>query len=174
MATRKINFGFLVCLLIIAFEGQTLSRARRTDRTRDRLTRSQTKNIARKQKQQALERHKQQLEKLKKQRGFGKSEKELMEQVLRATEEQWKAIKPKLDKVRSLKNRADVSIRMMGVGVMSGGSGIGGSSVGVKKGFGRGSEDHKECPGDNNIQYRYNQKADDRQAEGPAGSDDIL
>ena len=93
----------------------------------------------RKQKQQALERHKQQLEQLKKQTGLGKSERELMEQVLRATEEQWKAIKPKLNKVRKLKGRADVSIRLMSYGFSSGGGSMSGSSIGVKKGSGRGS-----------------------------------
>jgi len=142
MATRRINFGFLVCFLIATFVGQTLSQTRRTDRTRDRLTRSQTKNIARKQKQQELEqrRLRQKIEgQLKKQRGFGKSEKESMEQVLRATEEQWKAIKPKLNEVRKLKSRADVSIRLMRFGGMSSMSSMAGSSVGVKKGFGRGS-----------------------------------
>jgi chromosome segregation ATPase len=142
MATRKMNFGFLVCFLIATFVGQTLSQTRRTDRTRDRLTRSQTKNIARKQKQQELDqrRLRQEIEgQLKKQMGLGKSEKESMEQVLRATEEQWKAIKPKLNKVRKLKSRADVSIRLMRFGGMSSMSSMAGSSVGVKKGFGRGS-----------------------------------
>ncbi|MHC4494289.1 MAG: hypothetical protein ACYSYM_00535, partial [Planctomycetota bacterium] len=56
-----------------------------------------------------------------------------------ATEEQWKAIKPKLNKVRKLKDRADVSIRLMSVGVGGMSGVIGGSSVSVKKGVGRGS-----------------------------------
>ncbi|MFC1634018.1 hypothetical protein ACFL5Z_04190 [Planctomycetota bacterium] len=139
MATRKINFGFLVCFLIAVFVGQTLSQTRGYRRTKERSASRRLENMNRKQKQQALERHKQQLEQLKKQRGFSTSEKESMEQVLRATEEQWKAIKPKLNKVRKLKGRADVSIRLMSssVGGMSGV--IGGSSVGVKKGVGRGS-----------------------------------
>ena len=134
MVTRRINLGFLVCFLIAVFVGQTLSQTRGYRRTRERSASGRLENMNRKQKQEALERHKQQLEQLKKQTGFGKSEKESMEQVLRATEEQWKAIKPKLNKVRSLKSRADVSIRLTSFGV----GGISGSSVGVKKGFGRG------------------------------------
>jgi len=93
----------------------------------------------RKQRQQELDRRrlKQQLERqLKKQIGPAKNQVESMKQALRATEEQWKAIKPKLDKVRELRNRANVSIRLMCVG--GGVSGMGGSSV-VDKGFGRGS-----------------------------------
>jgi len=94
----------------------------------------------RQQRQQELEqrRLKQQLERqLKKKIGPAKNQVESMKQALRATEEQWKAIKPKLDKVRELRNRANVSIRLMCVGVGVGVSGMGGSSV-VDKGFGRG------------------------------------
>jgi len=98
----------------------------------------------RKQKQQALERHKQQLGQLKKQMGLGKSEKELMQQVLRATEKQWKAIEAKVNKVRELRSLANVSIRLMGFGVGGGTGGsmsgsMSGSSVVVNKGSGRGS-----------------------------------
>ena len=137
MSTRRIIFGFLVCFSIALFVGQTLSQTRGYGRTK----RGRLRNIDRTQKQQELEqrRLKQQIERqLKKQIGPAKSEKELMKQVLRATEKQWKAIKPKLDKVRELRNRANVSIRLMCVGVGVGVSGMGGSSV-VDKGFGRGS-----------------------------------
>ncbi|MCP4256921.1 MAG: hypothetical protein GY774_05250 [Planctomycetes bacterium] len=73
----------------------------------------------RQQKQQVLERHKLEIQQLKKQMGLGKSEKEvpaksekeLMKQILRATEKQWKAIKPKVDKVRELRSLANVSIK---------------------------------------------------------------
>jgi len=139
MSTRRIVFGFLVCFSIAVFVGQTISQTRGYGRTRERSEGSRLRNMDRQQRQQELEQHKQQLEQLKKQMGFGKSEKESMEQVLRATEEQWKAIKPKLNKVRELTSRANVSIRLMCVGVGGGGSGMGGSSVTVNNGFGRGS-----------------------------------
>jgi hypothetical protein len=59
------------------------------------------------------------IQQLKKQMGLdksekelpAKSEKELMKQILRATEKQWKAIKPKVDKVRELRSLANVSIK---------------------------------------------------------------
>lgn len=152
MSTRRIIFGFLVCFLIALFVGQTLSQTRGTSRTRERSERGRSRNTNRQQRQQELEqrRLKQQLERqLKKQIGPVKSEKELMKQILRATEEQWKAIKPTLDKVRVLMSRADVSIRMMCSGSMGGGSIASGSAsargssvdvnVDVNKGVGRGS-----------------------------------
>jgi len=119
MVTRRINLGFLVCFLIAAFVGQSLSQTRGYSRTRERYGRSRLRNMTQKQRQPA------------------KNEDESMKQALRATEEHWKAIKPKLNKVRKLKSRADVSIRLMCVGVGGASMGGSGSSVAVKKGFGR-------------------------------------
>jgi hypothetical protein len=65
--------------------------------------------------------------------GPGNSEEELMKQILRATEKQWKAIEAKVNKVRELRSLADVSIKLICFGSMSG------SSVVVNKGSGRGS-----------------------------------
>ncbi len=150
MSTRRIIFGFLVCFSIAVFVGQTLSQTRGYGRTK----RGRLRNTDRTQQQQELEqrRLKQQFERqLKKQMGPAKSEKELMKQVLRATEKQWKAIEPKLNKVRELRNLANVSIRMIGTGFMGGGSIASGSASGsakgssvdvnvdVNKGVGRGS-----------------------------------
>jgi uncharacterized protein (DUF3084 family) len=90
--------------------------------------------VNRKQRQQEIERRrlKQQLERqLKKQIGPAKNQVESMKQALRATEKQWKAIKPKLNKVRELRSRVNVSIRLMYIA-------SGGSSI-VMKGPGRGS-----------------------------------
>jgi len=140
MSTQRINLGFLVCFSITLFVGQALSQTRGPGRTRERSERGRLRNMDRQQRQQELEqrRLKQQLEgQLKKQMGPGKSEKELMKQILRATEKQWNAIKPKLNKVRELRNRANVSIRLMCFGIGSGGSGMAGSSVAVKNGVGR-------------------------------------
>ncbi|MCP4609992.1 MAG: hypothetical protein GY845_14885 [Planctomycetes bacterium] len=91
-------------------------------------------NQEQKQQQQAFERQKQQL---KKQMGLGKSEKkspaksekELMKQILRATEKQWKAIEAKVNKVRELRSLANVSIkpRCIGGGYGSMGGGRGGT-----------------------------------------------
>jgi len=144
MSTRRIIWGFLVCFSMAVFMGQALSQTRRTGRTRERSETSRLRNMDQKQRQQELEqrRLKQQIERQLKQISPDKSEKELMQQVLRATEEQWKAIEPKVNEVRSLRNRANVSIRLMCFGIAGGGGGMGGSRSGssvVDKGFGRGS-----------------------------------
>ena len=148
MSMRRLIWGFLVCFSMAVFVGQTLSQTRGYGGMGGRSERGRLRNMDRQQRQQELEqrRLKQQFERqLKKQMGPAKSEKELMKQVLRATEEQWNAIKPKLNKVRELRNRANVSIRLMcfgiagGVGGSMAGSGMGmaGSSVAVKNGVGR-------------------------------------
>jgi hypothetical protein len=93
------------------------------------------RNTNREQQQQALERHNLKLQQLKKQMGLDKSEKELMKQILRATEKQWKAIEAKVNKVRELRSLANVSIRLMCFG--STGGSMSGSSVAVNKGSGR-------------------------------------
>ncbi len=142
MLTRKMIIGFLVCFLIAVFMGQALSQTRGTARTRERFESSRSRNTDREQGQQELvqRRLKQQLEgQFKKQIDPAKSEKELMKQILRATEEQWKAIKPRLDKVRELRSLANVSIELMCYGGAGGSMRMSGSSVAVNNGFGRGS-----------------------------------
>lgn len=64
-----------------------------------------------------------------------KSEKELMKQILRATEKQWKAIEAKVNKVGELRSLANVSIEKVRTGISI--SGIGGSSGAVNKGSSR-------------------------------------
>jgi hypothetical protein len=153
MSMRRLIWGFLVCFSMAVFMGQALSQTRRAGRTRERSEISRLRNMDQKQRQQELEQHrlKQQIERQLKQISPDKSEKELMQQVLRATEEQWKAIEPKVNEVRRLRNRANVSIRMIVSGSMGGGSiasGIASGSargssvdvnVDVNKGVGRGS-----------------------------------
>ena len=140
MSTRRIIFGFLVCFLIAVFVGQTLSQTRRPGRTRERSERGRLRNMDQKQRQQELNqrRLKQQLERqFKKQMDPAKNQVESMKEALRATQKQWNAIKPKLDKVRELRNRANVSIKLMYGGGMGGSSSMSGSSVVGNKGFGR-------------------------------------
>ncbi|MFB0552027.1 MAG: hypothetical protein ACETWQ_01830 [Phycisphaerae bacterium] len=137
MSTRRILFGFLVCFSIAVFAGQTLSQTRGYGGMGVRSERGRLRNIDRTQKQPELEQRRLKLQQLKKQMGLGKSEKELMKQILRATEEQWKAIEPKFNKVREFRSLANVSIELMCYGV--GGGSMSGSSVDVNKGVGRGS-----------------------------------
>ena len=138
MSTRKIIFGFLVCFSIALFVVQTLSQTRGYGGMGGRSKRDRLRNTNREQKQQALERDKLRLQQLKKQMDLGKSEKELIKQILRATEKQWMAIEAKVNKVRELRSLANVSIRLMGFGAGGGTRGsMSGSSVVVNKGSGR-------------------------------------
>ena len=134
MSKRRMIFGFLVCFSMAVFVGQTLSQ------TRGRSKRNRLRNTNQEKMQQSLERQKQQLlQQLHKQMGLGKSEKELMKPILRATEKQWKAIEAKVNRVLKLRNLANVSIELMMSGMISGSSSMSGSSVVVNKGSGRGS-----------------------------------
>jgi len=137
MSMRRLIWGFLVCFSMAVFVGQTLSQTRGYGGMGGRSERGRLRNMDRQQRQQELEqrRLKQQIERqLKKQIGPAKSEKELMKQVLRATEKQWKAIEAKVNKVRELRSLVNVSIKLMCVG----GGSMSGISVVVNKGSGRG------------------------------------
>lgn len=138
MSMRRLIWGFLVCFSMAVFVGQTLSQTRGYGRTREGSERSRLRDTDRKQSQQELvqRRLKQQLEgQFKKQIDPAKNEEEPMKQVLKATEKQWKAIKPKLDKVRELTRRANVSIRIFYTGSAIGSGSV--SSIDVNKGSGR-------------------------------------
>lgn len=140
MSMRRLIWGFLVCFLIAVFVGQTLSQTGGSGRTRERSNRDRLRNPnqEQKQQQQALERQKLKLQQqLKKQMGLDKSEKEfksekeLMKQILRATEKQWKAIEAKVNKVRELRSLANVSIKPRYVGGGFGYGSMGGSKGGT-------------------------------------------
>jgi Spy/CpxP family protein refolding chaperone len=138
MSMRRLIWGFLVCFSMTVFVGQTLSQ------TRGRSNRNRLRNTNQELKLQALERQKLQLQRLRKQMGLGKSEKEfksekeLMKQILRATEKQWKAIEAKVNKVRELRSLANVSIEIKLVGIGMGGGSMSGNMSGSSKGSSRG------------------------------------
>ena len=137
MLRQRINFGLLVCFSISLFVGQGLSETRGSGRTRDRYGRGRIRNTNREQKEQTLERHILELQQLKKEMDLGesvkgiKSEKELMKQILRTTEKQWKAIEAKVNKVRELRNLANISIKVKYYG---GGYGYGSGMIGNREG----------------------------------------
>ena len=120
MSMRKMIIGLLVCLSIAVFAGQTLSQTRRSGRTRETPERNQQRNMTseqinmeqQKRIQQRQTQNKKRIEQLDKQSRI-ESEKrtaESMKQALRATEQQWKVIKPRLDKVKYLSKQAKVSM----------------------------------------------------------------
>ena len=120
MSIRKMIIGLFVCLSVAVFANQTLSQTQRPDRTtempdwipRSNMTQEQIHRAHQKRSQQRQLQNKKEIEQQRKQSRI-ESEKrtaESMRQALRATERQWKSIKPRLDKVKYLSKQAKVSM----------------------------------------------------------------
>ncbi len=136
MARYKIILGSSVCLLIAVFVGQSLSQARRANRTGDLperpnlMRRISPQERRREYQQRAAERREQMRvereNRLRQARATAADRSdEAIKQALGATEEQWKVIKPKFKKVQTFMNEARVSIAPVSYG-FGGGAGAGG------------------------------------------------
>ena len=120
MSMRRVIFGLVICLSIAVFVGQTLSQTRRPGRTREtpdwnlrkNMTSEQIHREQQKRIQQWQMQNKKRIEQLEKRTRSESAKRadESMKQALRATERQWKVIKPRLDKVEYLSKQARVSI----------------------------------------------------------------
>ena len=156
MSKRRIIFGLIVCFSIAVFVGQTLSQTRgrtRTSKTtdRDRLTERRPREQQRMAEQRRRlneERVAKQMMEFKqraKERHDGRDERrnQFLKQILDVTEEQWKAIKPKINKIYFFRNQSSISMGFGGVGVGYSGASGGGSGGSVTRGgmggFGGGS-----------------------------------
>jgi len=116
MSMRKTIILFFVCLSIAMFASQTLSQTRLRESSRgvvkpDSWT-QQWQRMHEQRRQQWETQNKKRMEQLDKQSRIEseKSSAESMRQALRATERQWKVIKPKLDKVKYFSKEARVCI----------------------------------------------------------------
>ncbi|MBA7648862.1 hypothetical protein ES703_56652 [subsurface metagenome] len=166
MSTRRIIFGLIVCFLIAVFVGQTLSQTRgrtRTSKTTDRNRLSVQR--LREQQRMAEQRRRLNEERVAKQmmdfkqrakdRHDGRNERrnQFLKQTLEATEEQWKVIEPKINRIYFFRNQSSISMGFGGVGVgysggssgsryrtgsSSGGGSGGGYRTGVSSGGGSG------------------------------------
>jgi len=119
MSTRKKIIGSFICLSIAVFAGQTLSQARGLDGTREATNSGSREQQRLRERQRMDEQHRQQLkihqDKLEQMKKRMRSESakraaESMRQALSATEQQWKVIKPRLEKVKYLTSQARLSI----------------------------------------------------------------
>jgi hypothetical protein len=137
MSTRRIIIGLIVCFSIAVLGGQTLSQTRgrtRTSKTtdRDRWLREQQR-MAEQRRRLNEERVAKQMMDFKqraKDRHDGKDERrnQFLKQTLEATEEQWKVIEPKINRIYFFRNQSSIS---MGFGGAFGGySGASGGSSG--------------------------------------------
>jgi hypothetical protein len=134
MAKRRIIFGALICLLTAAFVSQTLSQTTRNDPQRDKAYYEHLRNMTPAQRQREFERRRRQRQmetqqwheqrmkdreqnRVQRQRESKKRQDEAIRQALGSTPEQWKIIKPRLEKV---KNLTDYSISIITFGGSSG------------------------------------------------------
>ncbi len=146
MLRHKIVLGSVVCLFAAGWAGQTLcqtqgpgQRGSRPDSMRSQqLTAEQRRKefeerTAAENKERMAERRKE-FEQQARDRVNGKDERrnELIKQALGMTEEQWKVIGPKVNKIYFLKDQAGINIAIGGTGGYraGGGSSSGGSSGG--------------------------------------------
>ena len=132
MSTRRIIIGLIVYFSIAVLAGQTLSQTRgrtRTSKTtdRDRWLREQQRmaeqrrrlneeRVAKKMmefKQRAKDRHD----------GRDEHRNQFLKQILEVTEEQWKDIEPKINRIYFFRTQSSIS---MGFGGAMGGFGSGG------------------------------------------------
>ena len=147
MSTRRIIFGLIVCFLIAVFVGQTLSQTRgrtRTSKTTDRNRLSVQR--LREQQRMAEQRRRLNEERVAKQmmdfkqrakdRHDGRDERrnQFLKQTLEATEEQWKVIEPKINRIYFFRNQSSISMGFGGVGVGYSGASGGGSGGSVTRG----------------------------------------
>ncbi len=116
MSTRKIIIGLFVCLSIAVFAGRTLSQTQGRENTSEVtdpeswVQQWQRRHEQRRQQWQMQNKKRiEQLEKRSRTESAKKAD-ESMKQALRATERQWKVIKPRLDKVEYLSKQARVSM----------------------------------------------------------------
>jgi len=134
MVRRKIILGAVICLLTAAFVGQTLSQTPGSNPQRDPAYYERLRNMTPAQRQREFERRRRQSQietqqwlkqrtkereqnRGQRQRDSKKRQEEAIKQALGATDEQWKVIKPKLEKV---KNLTDYSISLISFGSSSG------------------------------------------------------
>jgi len=156
MSTRRIIIGLIVCFSIAVFVGQTPSQTRgrtRTSKTTDRNSLSvrrlrEQQRIAEQRSRLNEKRVAKQMMEFKqraKDRHDGRDERrnQSIKQILEATEEQWKVIEPKINKMYFFRTQSSISMVFGGAGGGYSGGSSGGSGGSVTRGamgdFGSGS-----------------------------------
>jgi len=130
VARRRIILGTLICLLIAAFVGQTLSQTPGSNPQRNQAYYERLRNMTPEQRQREFERRRRQsqieIQQRVKQRikeheqNREQRQEESIKQALGATDEQWKIIKLRLEKVQNLARESEISISLLFYGSASG------------------------------------------------------
>ena len=144
MSTRRIIIGFLVCFSIAVFAGQTQSQVSKSNQTVKPPDAERLRYMTPEERKRAFEKwaaqrrrlheervakQRMEFEQRAKDRHDGKNERrnQFIKQILEVTEEQWKGIEPKINKIYFLRNQSSISMGFGGAGGgYSGGSSSGG------------------------------------------------
>jgi len=152
MSTRRIITGLFVCFSIAVLAGQTLSQTSNSDQTIKPPDSKRLRYMTPEERKKAFEEWSAQQNRLHEERVAkqrmefeqrakdshdGKDERrnECIKQILEVTQEQWKVIEPKINRIYFLRNQSGIS---MGFGGAGGGY-SGASGVGYKAGGSGGS-----------------------------------
>ncbi len=144
MSTRRIIIGFLVCFSIAVFVGQTLSQVSKSNQTVKPPDAERLRYMTPEERKKAFEewaaqrrrlheervaKQRMEFEQRAKDRHDGRNERrnQFIKQILQVTQQQWKGIEPKINKIYFLRNQSSIS---MGFGGAGGGYSGGGSSGG--------------------------------------------
>ena len=144
MSTRRIIIGLIVCFSIVVFVGQTQSQTSKSNHTIRPPDAERLRYMTPEERKKAFEewaaqrrrlheervaKQRMEFEQRAKDRHDGKNERrnQFIKQILEVTEEQWKGIEPKINKIYFLRNQSSISMGFGGVGGgYSGGSSSGG------------------------------------------------
>ncbi len=144
MAKRRIIIGFLVCFSIAVFVGQTQSQTSNSDQRIKPPDAERLRYMTQEERKKAFEewaaqrkrlheervaKQRMEFEQRAKDRHDGRNERrnQFLKQILEVTEQQWKVIEPKINKIYFLRNQSSISMGFGGAGGgYSGGSNSGG------------------------------------------------
>ncbi len=152
MSTRRIIIGLIVCFSIAVFVGQTQSQVSKSNQTVKPPDAERLQNMTREERKKAFEewaaqrmrlqeeraaKRRMEFEQRAKDRHDGRNERrnQFLKQILEVTEQQWKVIEPKINKIYFSKEQSSISMWLGGSGgSYSGGSGGSSSGGGYKAG----------------------------------------
>ncbi len=160
MSTRRIIFGLVVCFSVAMLVGQTRYQIPRSRQRVRQPNAERLRYMSREERKRAFEERAAQQRRLHEERvakqmmefkqrakdmhdGRDERRNQFIKQILEVTQQQWKGIEPKINKIYFLRNQSSISMGSVGVGVGYSGASGGGSGGSVTQGgmggFGGGS-----------------------------------
>jgi len=156
MFTRRIMIGLIVCFSVAVLAGQTRSQVSRSRQRVKQPNAERLRYMSPEERKRAFEKRTAQQRRLQEERmakqmmefkqraknrhdGRDELRNQFLKQILEVTEEQWKVIEPKINRIYFFRNQSSISMGFGGAGGgYSGGSGGGSVMRGGMGGFGSG------------------------------------